>query len=191
MDHFEEFDEKLKERARTEPFPLPEDYAGRVFRTCAALEDTAPKRRPFRWAAWAAAALALFITVPNVSPTAAAAMADIPVLGAIVRVVTPGLCGEKAGLKTGDIITKIDDTEVASGNDLITAKNNYKPGDKVTLTVYRSGETLTLELTLEESTPDKEAKQEEAQKAYEEEQQQQQQQQTQQQGSSGWPFGIY
>ena len=88
MDHFEEFDEKLKERARTEPFPLPEDYAGRVFRTCAALEDTAPKRRPFRWAAWAAAALALFITVPNVSPTAAAAMADIPVLGAIVRVVT-------------------------------------------------------------------------------------------------------
>ena len=88
MDHFEKFDEKLKERARTEPFPLPEDYAGRVFRTCAALEDTAPKRRPFRWAAWAAAALALFIAVPNVSPAAAAAMADVPVLGAIVRVVT-------------------------------------------------------------------------------------------------------
>ena len=27
------FDEILKERAREEPFPLPEDYAGRVFQT--------------------------------------------------------------------------------------------------------------------------------------------------------------
>ena len=82
------FDKMLRERAESEPFPLPEDYAGRVFATCAALEETKPKRRSYRWAAWAAAALALFITVPNVSPTAAAAMADIPVLGAIVRVVT-------------------------------------------------------------------------------------------------------
>ena len=84
----DQFDEMLRRRAKEEPFPLPEDYAGRVFQTCAALEDTAPKRRPFRWAAWAAAALALFIAVPNVSPAAAAAMADLPVLGAIVRVVT-------------------------------------------------------------------------------------------------------
>ena len=82
------FDEMLRERAKNEPFPLPEDYAGRVFATCAALEETKPKRHSYRWAAWAAAALALFIAVPNVSPTAAAAMADVPVLGAIVRVVT-------------------------------------------------------------------------------------------------------
>ena len=82
------FDEMLRERAKSEPFPLPEGYAGRVFAACAALEETKPKRHSYRWAAWAAAALALFITVPNVSPTAAAAMADIPVLGAIVRVVT-------------------------------------------------------------------------------------------------------
>ena len=83
------FDEMLKERVKNEPFPLPEDYAGRVFATCAALEETKPKKRhSYRWAAWAAAALALFIAVPNVSPTAAAAMAEVPVLGAIVRVVT-------------------------------------------------------------------------------------------------------
>ena len=83
------FDEILKERAREAPFPLPEDYAGRVFQTCAALEETRPrKRRPYRWMAWAAAVLALCIAVPNVSPAAAASMADLPVLGAIVRVVT-------------------------------------------------------------------------------------------------------
>ena len=85
----DQFDEMLKQRAREEPFPLPEDYAGRVFQTCAALEETRPrKRHPYRWTAWAAAVLALFIAVPNVSPAAAAAMADVPVLGAIVRVVT-------------------------------------------------------------------------------------------------------
>ena len=85
----DQFDEMLKQRAREEPFPLPEDYAGRVFQTCAALEETRPrKRHPYRWTAWAAAVLALLIAVPNVSPAAAAALEDVPVLGAIVRVVT-------------------------------------------------------------------------------------------------------
>ena len=85
----DQFDEMLKQRAREEPFPLPEDYAGRVFQTCAALEETRPRKRsPYRWMAWAAAVLALCIAVPNVSPAAAASMADLPVLGAIVRVVT-------------------------------------------------------------------------------------------------------
>ena len=90
--------------------------------------------------------------------------------GAAVKVVTPGLCGEKAGLQEGDIITKINDTEVASGNDLITAKDNYKPGDTVNLTVYRDGKTITVKLTLEESTPEKTAQQDQAQKEYEEQQ---------------------
>ena len=83
------FDEILKERAREEPFPLPEDYAGRVFQTCAAQEETPVKyRRAPRWGLWMAAALALFIAVPNASPTAAAALADVPVLGTIVELVT-------------------------------------------------------------------------------------------------------
>ena len=83
------FDEILKERAKQEPFPIPEDYAGRVFQTCAALEEAPAKRRSaFRWTGWVAAALALFIAAPNVSPTAAAAMAEVPVLGASVELVT-------------------------------------------------------------------------------------------------------
>ena len=92
-----QFDKELKERAKNEPFPLLEDYAGRVFRTCAALEETtmetsknsAPhKKHTKRWMAWAAAAVAAFIAVPNISPTAAAAMSDVPVLGALVEIVT-------------------------------------------------------------------------------------------------------
>lgn len=46
-----------------------------------------PKRS--YWGAWAAAAAVLvFIAVPNVSPTAAMAMADMPVLNKVVQVVT-------------------------------------------------------------------------------------------------------
>ena len=85
----DQFDEMLKKRAAEEPFPIPQDYAGRVFQTCAGLEETKPRsRRSHRWAACAAAALALFIAVPNVSPAAAAAMAEVPLLGAIVEIIT-------------------------------------------------------------------------------------------------------
>ena len=108
--------------------------------------------------------------------------------GAAVLVVTPGLPGEKAGLKEGDIITKIGETEVTTADELITAKNQYEVGDTVTLTVYRGGETLTVDVTLEESTPEKEALQEKAQQEYREKYQQEQQKQ---QGNSygyNWPF---
>lgn len=89
------FDEYLKERAKAEPFPVPEGYAGRVLHTCAGLQETTlqagkePARRGCpRWMGWAAAAVVLLTAVPNVSPTAAAALADVPVLGTIVRLVT-------------------------------------------------------------------------------------------------------
>ena len=109
--------------------------------------------------------------------------------GAEVIVVTPGLCGEKAGLKVGDIITKINDTEVTSAEELISAKNGYEVGDTVELTIYRSGETTTVKVTLEESTPEKEAQQDKAQQEYQQQQQQQQQEYNQQSGGS-WPFGF-
>jgi serine protease Do len=115
--------------------------------------------------------------------------------GAEVLTVTDSLCGAKAGLQVGDIITKIDDTDVTSANDLIEAKNTHAPGDTVALTVYRSGETLTINVTLEESTPEKEELQEQAQEEYTQQQQEQQQQQYQQQygssgGSGSWPFSF-
>lgn len=89
------FDEYLKERAKAEPFPVPEGYAGRVLHTCAALQETtlqpgkkSARRGSLRWAGWAAAAVVLLAAVPNASPAAAAALADVPVLGTIVRLVT-------------------------------------------------------------------------------------------------------
>ena len=70
--------------------------------------------------------------------------------GVYVNSVTPGSCAEKAGLKQGDIITKLDGAEVTSFNELSAAKNRHKAGDTVTVTLWRAGETLTVRLTFDE-----------------------------------------
>lgn len=87
----DQWDQELRERARSEPFPLPKGYAQRLRATLANLPEGGERRRRprFRAAALAAAAaLAVFLVLPNVSPTVAYAMEDVPVLGAIVRVIT-------------------------------------------------------------------------------------------------------
>ncbi len=70
--------------------------------------------------------------------------------GAIVNTVEEGSCAEKAGLKRGDIITKIDDTDITDMNQMISVKNGYKAGETVHLTVYRMGEEIVLTLTFDE-----------------------------------------
>ena len=84
----DQFDKLLRQRAAEEPVPVPSDYAGRVFQTCAALSEAPQKIHHRHWGRWLAAALALFIALPNVSTSAAAAMAEIPGLGALVKVIT-------------------------------------------------------------------------------------------------------
>ncbi len=74
--------------------------------------------------------------------------------GARVEEVGKDSCAEKAGIKVGDIITKLNDDKVKTANELINAKNKYKAGDKVTVEVYRDGKTQTLEVTLDEYAPE-------------------------------------
>lgn len=69
--------------------------------------------------------------------------------GVFVFSVEKGGAGDKAGLRLGDIITKIDKTEISDYNDLTAAKKNYRAGDTVTLTIYRNGEYMTTELTFD------------------------------------------
>lgn len=59
-----------------------------------------------------------------------------------------------AGVQKGDVITKIDDTDVTSANTISGYIAKKKPGDTVTLSVTRglTGETFTCEVTLTEST---------------------------------------
>ena len=69
--------------------------------------------------------------------------------GVFVFSTVAGGAGEKAGLKLGDVITKLNDTDITSMEDLAAAKKNFKAGDTVTLTVYREGEYITTELTFD------------------------------------------
>ncbi|MFC8348863.1 S1C family serine protease [Streptomyces sp. NPDC057280] len=55
---------------------------------------------------------------------------------------------DKAGLKPGDVITKLDDTVIDSGPTLIGEIWTHQPGDKVKITYERDGKTNTVELTL-------------------------------------------
>ena len=70
--------------------------------------------------------------------------------GVFVYSTESGGAGEKAGLQLGDVITKLNDTAITSMTDLTMAKKGYKAGDTVTLTVYRSGEYITLDLTFDQ-----------------------------------------
>ena len=60
----------------------------------------------------------------------------------------------EAGIRKGDVITQIDDTDITSANTISNYIMDKKPGDTVTLSVTRglTGETFTCEVTLTEST---------------------------------------
>ena len=67
--------------------------------------------------------------------------------GVFVYSVEEGSAADKAGLQMGDVITKVDDTEVDSVEELNAAKKQYSAGDTSTLTIYRQGETITVDIT--------------------------------------------
>ena len=76
-------------------------------------------------------------------------MYDFPV-GAYVVDVTDGSCAQKAGLKKKDIITNLGGHDVTSIADLTRALRHFEAGDTTTITVYRSGQEVYLEITLDE-----------------------------------------
>lgn len=55
---------------------------------------------------------------------------------------------EKAGVKTGDLITKFDGKDVKSFKALADAVSEKEPGDKVKIELKREEETITLDLTV-------------------------------------------
>jgi S1-C subfamily serine protease len=109
------------------------------------MRDREPRRRPDR---------------PNADETepAAGPDPDQPRLGvslgfsenegAVVDRVEEDSPALKAGLKSGDVIIKINGEGIADGEALVSQVIKRKPGDEITLTVERGDETLELKTTL-------------------------------------------
>lgn len=89
-------------------------------------------------------------------------------IGAYITQVTEESAAAEAGLSQGDVITKVDDTKIASFEELKTILSGHRAGDSVTLTYERRGEngeykenTTTVKLgsyPAEESTEGQEQK---------------------------------
>lgn len=113
--------------------------------------------------------------------------------GAEIMAVLEGSCAEKSGLQVGDIVTKVNDTEITSVAGLQEAVKTYRAGDTVTFTVYRDGDTSQITMTLDESNQARAEAMDALSEEYEKSQQQNQQQPN---GyypgygyGFGWPFG--
>ena len=103
----------------------------------------------------------LGVMVTDMDPVAAEYY-GMPV-GARVEEVTPGYCAEAAGLRAKDIIVALGEYEVRNISTLTRALRNFKAGETTTITVYRGGEKLVLDITLDEkpaTTPSQEIPQE-------------------------------
>ncbi|WP_443032038.1 trypsin-like peptidase domain-containing protein [Streptomyces sp. CA-210063] len=62
--------------------------------------------------------------------------------------VTAGGPADRAGIRSGDVITEVDGQRVHSGDELIVKVRAHRPGDRLELTLQRNGKEQTVTLTL-------------------------------------------
>ena len=68
--------------------------------------------------------------------------------GIYIAKVNDGGAGEAAGLKEGDVITKVDDKNVSKMAELQEYLNSKRPGDKISITYLRNKKSITKTVTL-------------------------------------------
>lgn len=69
-------------------------------------------------------------------------------LGAVVSTVDANGAAAAAGIKPGDLITKVGSDVVTGADSLIATIRGHRPGDKVALTVIRGDKTENISVTL-------------------------------------------
>ncbi|MEC8566683.1 MAG: PDZ domain-containing protein, partial [Pseudomonadota bacterium] len=68
--------------------------------------------------------------------------------GSLVNQVTPKSPAEKAGLKSGDVILKINGTSISRTGDLLNVLNRTAPDQTIQLEILRDDKTRTISATL-------------------------------------------
>jgi len=74
-----------------------------------------------------------------------ASVSDAQAGGALIQQVQAGSPAEQAGLKAGDVVTKVDDLNISDADGLIAAVRTRAPNDKATLTL---SDGRTVQITL-------------------------------------------
>jgi 2-alkenal reductase len=88
------------------------------------------------------------ISYQPLTPRQAIALGLSAPAGITVSQVVAGSPAQTAGIKVGDIITKLNDQQIDQGHPLNSLMLKTRPGDKVRLTLIRDGQTQVLEVTL-------------------------------------------
>jgi serine protease Do len=73
--------------------------------------------------------------------------------GVLVRSVVKGSAAEKAGIKAGDVITKVDDTKVTTSADITRAMRNAHTKKTITVIVVRYKKEMPVTVTVESAAP--------------------------------------
>ena len=71
-------------------------------------------------------------------------------IGVYLKTVEDFSPAEKAGLKIGDVVTKLDGKDVKSTDDITTIKNSHSIGDVISLTYVRDEKEATVQISLTE-----------------------------------------
>ena len=90
------------------------------------------------------------VQIQEVTKEAADSFGLKTAMGALVNSVEKGGPAEKAGVEPGDIIVKVDGRDVTNSNVLPRIITQVPPGKKVTLTVWRAGQTRELGVVVAE-----------------------------------------
>ena len=98
------------------------------------------------------------ITFTELNPTTAKKLETSDINGLYVQDVVSKGAAEEAGIKKGDIITKLDGRVITSSSDLQERIYRLRPGDKVKLTYKRDGKERDVTVTLKEDTRSSESK---------------------------------
>ena len=86
------------------------------------------------------------------TPRAAVAVGLPPAAGIQISAIVPGSPAAQAGLRVGDVVTKLNDQQIDQEHPLQSLMVKFRPSDKVRLTIIRDTATQTLEVTLGRAT---------------------------------------
>lgn len=68
--------------------------------------------------------------------------------GMLVESVDEGGAAERAGILPGDVITRVEETSVVDGQNIMMEVRNKKPGESINIQIYRDGQSFVLPTTL-------------------------------------------